>query len=100
MRKIWVMAIGAAFVAIGAPAAEAQGRVDCATANADIAHLEHEKKSTVERMAKGVTSIMPIGLALNLLKGTEKENVEMATGEYNKKIDMRVAEIKDTCGIR
>ncbi len=100
MRKIWIMAIGAAFVAIGAPAAGAQGRVDCANANADIAYLEHEKKSTVERMAKGVTSIMPIGLVLNVVKGTEKESVEMATGDYNKKIDQRIAEIKDTCGIR
>jgi hypothetical protein len=51
-------------------------------------------------MAKGVGSIMPIGLVLNLVKGSEKESVEMATGEYNKKIDMRIAEIKDTCGIR
>ena len=51
-------------------------------------------------MAKGVTAIMPIGLALNILRGTEKESVEMATGEYNKRIGMRIAEIKDTCGIR
>ncbi len=85
---------------IGGPAAEAQSRVNCATANADIAHLEHEKKSTLERMAKGVSAIMPIGLVLNLVKGTEKESVEMATGEYNKRIDMRIAKIKDTCGIR
>ena len=100
MRKIWLMAIGTAFLAIGGPAAQAQGRANCATANADILHLEHEKKNTIERIAKGVTSIMPIGLALNIVKGTEKESVEMATGEYNKRIDMRIAEIKDTCGIR
>ncbi len=101
MRKIWIMAVGAAaFVAIGGPPAEAQRPAYCATAHEDIAHLEHEKKSTLERMAKGVTAIMPIGLALNILRGTEKESVEMATGEYNKRIGMRIAEIKDTCGIR
>ena len=102
MRKIWIMAAGAAaFVAIGGPPAEAQQRpTNCATAHGDIAHLEHEKKNTIERIAKGVTAIMPIGLALNLVKGTEKESLEMATGEYNKRIDMRIAEIKDTCGIR
>ena len=100
MKKILLMVMCTAFLATGGPAAQAQGRANCATANADIAHLEHEKKSTVERMAKGVTSIMPIGLALNLVRGTEKENVEMATGEYNQKIEMRIAEIKDTCGIR
>ena len=37
--------------------------VNCDTAQADIAHLQHEKKSTDERIAKGVFSIMPIGLA-------------------------------------
>jgi len=95
------MVIGAAaFMAIGGPPAEAQRPAYCATAHEDIAHLEHEKKSTLERMAKGVTAIMPIGLALNILRGTEKESVEMATGEYNKRIGMRIAEIKDTCGIR
>ncbi len=101
MRNIWIMVIGAAaFMAIGGPPAEAQRPAYCATAHEDIAHLEHEKKSTLERMAKGVTAIMPIGLALNILRGTEKESVEMATGEYNKRIGMRIAEIKDTCGIR
>jgi hypothetical protein len=32
--------------------------------------------------------------------GTEKEKVEVATGEYNKMIDKRIAEIKETCGIK
>ncbi len=101
MRKIWIIVVGAtAFVALGGPPAEAQRPAYCATAHEDIAHLEHEKKNTIERIAKGVTAIMPIGLALNLVKGTEKESLEMATGEYNKRIDMRIAEIKDTCGIR
>ncbi len=100
MRKIWLMAIGTAFLAIGGPAAQAQGRANCATANSDIAHLEHEKKSTVERMAKGVSAIMPLGFVLHSVTGTEKDTVEMATGDYNRRIDMRIAEIKDTCGIR
>jgi len=43
---------------------------------------------------------MPIGLVMHLVKGTEKDSVEMATGKYNKRIDMRIAEIKDTCGIK
>ncbi len=51
-------------------------------------------------MAKGVSAIMPIGPVLNVVKGTGKDSVEMATGEYDKRIDMRIAEIKDTCGIR
>ncbi len=95
MRKVWLVAIGSAvLVAIGGSAAMA-----CHNAHQDIANLEHEKKSTVERIAKGVTSIMPIGLVLHTVTGTEGESIEMATGEYNKRIDMRIAEIKDTCGI-
>ncbi len=95
MRKVWLVAIGSAvLVAIGGSAAQA-----CHNAHQDIAHLEHEKKSTLERMAKGVSSIMPIGLVMHSATGTEDDAVEIATGEYNKRIDMRVAEIKDTCGI-
>ncbi len=101
MRKIWIMAIGAAaFVAINGPPAEAAHPTNCATAHEDIAHLEHEKKSTVERMAKGVSAIMPLGFVLHSVTGTEKDTVEMATGDYNRRIDMRIAEIKDACRIR
>ncbi len=32
--------------------------------------------------------------------GTEKKKLEIASGEYNEKIDMRIVEIKDTCGIK
>ncbi len=98
--KTLIIVIGTAFVIIGGLAAQAQSRANCATANQDIAHLKHEKKSTVERIAKGVTSIVPISLVLNVVKGTEKESIEMATGKYNERIDMRIAEIKDTCGIK
>ncbi len=101
MRKIWIMAIGAAaFVAISGPPAEAAHPTNCATAHEDIAHLEHEKKSTVERLAKVVSAIMPLGLVLHAATGSEVDTVEIATGEYNKRIDMRIAEIKDTCGIK
>ncbi len=95
MRKVWLVAIGSAvLVAIGGSAAQA-----CHNAHQDLVYLEHEKKSTLERMAKGVTAIMPTGLVMHTLTGTEEDTVEIATGEYNKRIDMRIAEIKDTCGI-
>lgn len=93
------MAISAVLVSIYGTNINAQGSVNCATARADIAHLEHEKKSNVERVAKGVMSIMPIGLVLNTVRGTEKGNLEIATGEYNDKIDARIAEIKRSCGV-
>ena len=73
--------------------------VNCDTAQADIAKLEAEKKSTVEQMEKGVTSIMPAGFVLNTLAGTEGKNADIATGDYNKRIDAHIALIKSTCGI-
>jgi hypothetical protein len=50
-------------------------------------------------MEKGVTSIAPAGFVLNTLAGTEGEDREIATGEYNKRIDAHIALIKSTCGI-
>ncbi len=94
MRKVWFAVIGGAvFMAIGG-AAQA-----CHTAHEDIARLKHEKTSTAERVVKGVTSIMPLGFVMHTVTGTEKHDVEIATGDYNKQIDMRIAEIKDTCGV-
>ena len=79
-----------------------QNAVDCSTADADIVHLEHEKKSTDERAIKGVMGIMPIGLVINeashLSKGDSKK--EMEINEYNKKITERIDEIKKNCNVQ
>jgi len=74
--------------------------VDCSTADQDIQRLEHEKQNTAERMAKGVTSIMPIGLVVKTVKGTEKEDLNMASGDYNDRIDKSIAAIKQKCGLK
>ena len=81
----------------GALAADAS--VDCNTAKGDIATLESEKKSSAEQMEKGVTSIMPSTAALHMVMGTQAESKEIASGEYNEKIDAHIAKIKSTCGI-
>jgi hypothetical protein len=44
-------------------------------------------------------SFAPAGFVLNTLAGTEGEDREIATGEYNKRIDAHIALIKSTCGI-
>ena len=77
----------------------AAGKIDCSNAAADIKTLQNEKASNAERIAKGVSSVMPIGLALHTLTGTEKESVEVATGDYNRMIDESIAKIKATCGL-
>jgi hypothetical protein len=53
--------------------ADDQSTVDCSTASADIAHLQHEKKSTDERKMRGVFGIMPIGIVVNAATGGYKK---------------------------
>ena len=74
--------------------------INCATAEGDIRMLQHEKAHVAEQIADGVTSIIPASLVLGIVTGTEKEKIRIATGEYNKAIDKRIAEIKSQCGVQ
>ena len=74
--------------------------VDCSTAKQDIALLEKEKANAAEQAAAGVTSILPIGLITGLVSGTAGDKAKVATGEYNKQLVAKIAEIKSTCGIK
>lgn len=79
-----------------------QNSTDCSTAKEDIAHLQHEKKSTDERSVKGVLGILPIGLVINAASsGSEKHDPkkEMEINEYNKKITERINEIQKNCQV-
>jgi hypothetical protein len=73
--------------------------VNCATAQGDLRVLQQEKANVAERMAEGLTSISPAGAALGILTWTEPTKIEVATGEYNKMIDKRIAQIKQECGL-
>jgi hypothetical protein len=74
--------------------------INCATAQGDIRILQQEKANVVERIAEGATSIYPAGLVIGVVAGTETTKLQVAIGEYNQKIDARIAEIKQTCGIQ
>lgn len=76
-----------------------EASVNCDTAKEDIAKLEAEKKSSLEQMEKGVTSIMPSTVVLHLMTGTQQESKEIASGEYNERIDAHIERIKSTCGL-
>ena len=73
--------------------------INCKTADGDIRLLQQEKANVVQRMAEGATAIYPAGLVVGVITGTEGTKVQVAIGEYNQKIDARIAEIKQTCGI-
>ena len=42
---------------------------------------------------------MPASAVVGLVTGSEGGNVSMATGDYNKKIDEKIARIKQECGL-
>jgi len=74
--------------------------INCATAEGDIRALSHEKANVMQRIAEGVTAIVPASIVVGIVTGTEKEKLEVGTDEYNKMIDKRIAEIKEKCGIK
>ena len=39
----------------------------------------------------------PIGLVAGVVSGTEGDKLKVATGEYNKQIEAKIAEIKRIC---
>jgi len=73
--------------------------VNCATAEGDIRVLESEKASTAQKVANGVSMVVPIGLVVGLVTSTEGTKYQVSTGEYNTMLDKKIAEIKQTCGV-
>jgi hypothetical protein len=73
--------------------------IDCSTAAADIKTLNSEKARTSQEIEAGASSIIPVGAVAHLFGGSEKESLEIGTGEYNKKLDEKIAEIKKQCNI-
>ncbi len=78
---------------------EDPGPVNCATAEGDLRVLEGEKAHVAERIAAGVTAIVPAGAALGILTQTESTKLKVATGKYNELIDKRIAQIKAECDV-
>lgn len=74
--------------------------INCATAEGDLRMLASEKANLAEQIAMGVTAIVPVGLVIGVVTMTEGTKVKVATGEYNKMIDARIAEIKSTCNVQ
>ena len=75
--------------------------VNCSKADSDIAILEKEKKDNDDRIAKGIFSVLPIGLAMNIVQsaGESKED-KMDAKDYDAKLSARIAEIKKACDIK
>ena len=72
--------------------------INCATSTGDLRMLAAEKANVGKEIANGVSSIVPIGLVVNTVDKTEKARFEVGTGEYNRMIDKKIAEIHAQCG--
>ena len=74
--------------------------IDCSKAPADIKLLNSEKARTSQEIEDGAGSIIPIGAVAHMFGGSEKQSFEIGTGEYNQKLDAKIAEIKKQCNIQ
>jgi len=79
--------------------ASLEKRVNCATAEQDIATLEEEKASVGRRALAGVRSVIPFSAAAGILMGDFTDRVEVATGAYNEALENKIREIQTVCGI-
>ena len=76
-----------------------QMSVNCATADGDLRLLRSEKAHVLEQLAMGATAIYPAGAVVGIVTGTEGTKLQVATGEYNQKLDAKIAEIQRVCGV-
>ena len=77
-----------------------QRPINCATAQDDIALLQSEKANVNQQMLSGVTSMVPAAAVMGLLTGRQEDREEVLTGEYNDKINQKIYEIRNTCGVQ
>lgn len=68
-------------------------RSDCSNVNSQIAMLETERKDNDKRLKAGVTSILPISAAANLINGSYGTNAEVATGEWSDAVHAKLKEL-------
>ena len=73
--------------------------VNCRTAEGDIRILESEKAHVEKQVASGVMAVTPAGIVTGVATGTEDDKIEVATGECDRQIDRKIAEIKRVCGL-
>ena len=105
MRLILILLIAVGMTACATAKKEKQTMADtklpvqCATAEGDLRALNSEKTHVGSEIAAGASAIIPIGLVVNVVTGEEGTQWKVTTGEYNKMLDARIAEIKSTCGL-
>ena len=105
MKKILLTVLAIVLVAACAPITQQEKQslakpINCATAEGDLRVLQSEKTNVAQEIANGVTAIVPAGAVIGIITGTETDKFKVASGDYNKMIDQKIAEIKQTCGLQ
>ncbi|WP_141700742.1 hypothetical protein [Methyloceanibacter superfactus] len=67
---------------------------NCARIDKQIATLEQEKAQNDQRVLAGVQSVAPALAALNIIGGTYGTNVSIATGNWARAIDRKLAALR------
>jgi hypothetical protein len=73
--------------------------INCATSEGDIRMLQGEEASTAQKVASGISMVVPVGLVVGLVTSTEGTKYQVTTGEYNTMLTKKIAEIKQSCGV-
>ena len=105
MKKALLIVLSIVLVAACAPITKQEKQelakpIDCRTAEGDIRVLQAEKAHVAQEIANGVTAIFPAGAVIGIISGTESDKIKVASGDYNKMIDQKIAEIKTKCGLQ
>jgi hypothetical protein len=74
--------------------------INCATAEGDIRAMNAEIKHAQDQKLRNIAAIAPAGALLGIIKGDENERLQMLSGEYEKKLNARIAATKAQCHIQ
>jgi LEA14-like dessication related protein len=76
---------------------------NCGNVSHQIKVLEDEKAKNNNRLLAGIQSVAPALAAFNIVRGTYGRNIMIATGEWAKTIDIKLAQLqrkRAACGKR
>jgi len=71
--------------------------INCATAQADIDRLQAAKVDKSTEAAESMKFALPTTIIVGSITGTAGAESDVGSGEYNRKIDERIADIRETC---
>lgn len=71
--------------------------INCSTAQADIQWLQSNKVDKTTEAVEGAKFALPTTILMGAITGTGGAQYEVGTGEFNRKIDERIADIREQC---